>query len=146
MPQITLLNATEARTYVLVNAGATLPVRDAVDTRIVKQVTTGKIAYPENVLLPETQFKHRRLPIDSYKSGIITEPSQMGGYPEYKGMAYKDSDNDGMPDAYEVKNKLNPNDATDAAKITKSGYSNIEVYLSSVVDIKNVKPLAAAKK
>jgi hypothetical protein len=146
MPQITLLSATEARTYVLVNAGATLPVRDAVDTRIVKQVTTGKIAYPENVLLPETQFKHRRLPIDSYKSGIITEPSQMGGYPEYKGMAYKDSDNDGMPDAYEVKNKLNPNDATDAAKITKSGYSNIEVYLSSVVDIKNVKPLAAAKK
>jgi hypothetical protein len=146
MPQITLLSATEARAYVLVNAGATLPVRDAVDTRIVKQVTTGKIAYPENVLLPETQFKHRRLPIDSYKSGIITEPSQMGGYPEYKGMAYKDSDNDGMPDAYEVKNKLNPNDATDAAKITKSGYSNIEVYLSSVVDIKNVKPLAAAKK
>jgi hypothetical protein len=146
MPQITLLSATEARAYVLANAGAALPVRDAVDTRIVKQVTTGKIVYPENVLLPETQFKHRRLPIDSYKSGIITEPSQMGGYPEYKGMEYKDSDNDGMPDAYEVKNKLNPNDATDAAKITRSGYSNIEVYLSSVVDIKNVKPLAAAKK
>jgi hypothetical protein len=146
MPQITLLNATDARTYVLANAGATLPVRDAVDVRIVKQVTTGKIVYPENVLLPETQFKYRRLPIDSYKSGIITEPSQMGGYPEYKGVAYKDNDNDGMPDAYEVKNKLNPNDATDAAKITRSGYSNIEVYLSSVVDIKNVKPIAEAKK
>jgi hypothetical protein len=140
MPPITLLTATEARKYVLANAGATLPVRDAVDTRIVKQVTTGKIEYPENVLLPETQFKHRRLAKDSYKIGIITEPAQMGGYPEYKGTAYKDSDNDGMPDVYEVKNKLNPNDATDAAKITKSGYSNIEVYLSSVVNIKNVKP------
>ncbi|WP_462251210.1 pectate lyase family protein [Ferruginibacter sp.] len=146
MPPITLLSASEARKYVLANAGATLPVRDAVDTRIVKQVTTGKIEYPENVVLPETQFKHRRLAKDSYKIGIITEPSQMGGYPEYKGTAYKDSDNDGMPDAYEIKNKLNPNEAADAAKITNSGYSNIEVYLNSVVDIKNVKPLTAAKK
>jgi hypothetical protein len=41
---------------------------------------------------------------------------------------------------------LNPNDAADAAKITKSGYSNIEVYLNSVVDIKNVKPVASVKK
>jgi hypothetical protein len=64
----------------------------------------------------------------------------VGGYPEYKGTPYKDSDNDGMPDAYEIKNSLNANDASDAAKITKSGYSNIEVYLSSVVNIKNVKP------
>ena len=51
-----------------------------------------------------------------------------------------------MPDEYEIKNKLNANDATDAAKISKSGYSNIEVYLSSVVDIKNVKPAAPVKK
>jgi hypothetical protein len=51
-----------------------------------------------------------------------------------------------MPDAYEVKSGLNPNDANDAAKITKSGYSNIEVYLSSVVDIKNVKPTSPVKK
>ena len=90
----------------MANAGATLPERDAVDTRIVKQVTTGKIEIAPNVVLPETQFKHRRLPIDSYKIGIITEPSQVGGYPEYKGTPYKDSDNDGMPDDYEIKNKL----------------------------------------
>ncbi|MGB3005082.1 MAG: polysaccharide lyase [Chitinophagaceae bacterium] len=145
MPAITLLTATEARKYVLANAGATLPKRDAVDTRIVKQVTTGKIDFDPNVKLPETQFKHRRLPIDSYKQGIITDPSQMGGYPEYNGTPYKDSDNDGMPDDYEVKYKLNPKDAGDAAKIIKSGYSNIEVYLSSVVDIKNVKPVVIKK-
>jgi hypothetical protein len=146
MPAVTLLTATDAKKYVLENAGATLPVRDAVDTRIVKQVATGKIEIAPNVKLPETQFKHRRLPIDSYKQGIITDPSQVGGYPEYKGTPYKDSDNDGMPDAYEVKNKLNPMDAADAAKITKSGYSNIEVYLSSVVNIANVKPVTPAKK
>jgi hypothetical protein len=123
-----------------------LPKRDAVDARIVKQVATGKIDFDPNVKLPETQFKHRRLPIDSYKQGIITDPAQVGGYPVYKGTPYKDSDNDGMPDTYEIANKLNPKDASDAARITKSGYSNIEVYLNSVVDVKNVVPIIAVKK
>jgi hypothetical protein len=127
MPQLTIVDANEAKKYVLENAGATLPKRDAVDTRIVKQVATGKIEISPNVKLPETQFKYRRLPIDSYKIGIITDPSQVGGYPDYKGTPYTDSDNDGMPDAWETKNSLNPKDGSDAAKITKSGYSNIEV-------------------
>ena len=140
MPKITILDANAARTYVLTNAGATLPKRDAVDTRIVKQVATGKIEFDPNVKLPETQFKHRRLPIDSYKQGIITDPSQVGGYPDYKGTPYKDSDNDGMPDEYEIKNNFNPKDPGDAPKISASGYSNIEVYLFKVVDIKNVSP------
>jgi len=140
MAPITILSAEEARVYVLANAGATLPRRDAVDARIVKQVTTGKIEVSPNVKLPETQFKHRRMPIDSYKIGIITDPSQVGGYPEYKGTPYTDTDNGGIPGAYEVKNGLNPKDAADAGKIAKNGYSNIENYLSSVVDIKNVKP------
>jgi hypothetical protein len=145
MPQLTIMSATDARKYVLANAGATLPKRDAVDTRIVKQVTTGKIEFDPNVKLPETQFKHRRMPIDSYKQGIITDPSQVGGYPVYKGTAYKDSDNDGIPDTWETAHGLNANDASDAAKITKSGYSNIEVYLNSVVDIKNVTPKGYVK-
>lgn len=143
---LTVLSAEAAKTYVLANAGATLPIRDAVDTRIVKQVTTGKVEVPAGVVAPATQFKHRRMPLDSYKQGIITDISQVGGYPEYKGTAYKDSDNDGMPDDYEVKNKLNPNDSSDAAKITSSGYSNIEVYLNSVVNIANVKPVVPVKK
>lgn len=140
MPEITVISAMQAKDFVLANAGATLPVRDAVDKRIVEQVKTGKIIVSDKIAAPATQFKHRRLPLDSYKIGIITDISQVGGYPDYKGIPYKDADNDGMPDAYEIKNKLNPNDAGDAAKITKSGYSNIEVYLNSVVNIKNVKP------
>jgi hypothetical protein len=140
MPEFTIIPALQAKDFVLSNAGATLPVRDAVDKRIVEQVRTGKIVVSDKIVAPTTQFKHRRLPLDSYKIGIITDISQVGGYPEYKGTPYKDSDNDGMPDAYEVKAGLNPNDAVDAAKITKSGYSNIEVYLSSIVNIKNVKP------
>jgi len=33
---------------------------------------------------------------------------------------------------------LNPRNASDASLITKNGYSNIEEYLNSVVDVKNV--------
>ena len=146
-PDFTIISATAARTFVLANAGATLPVRDAVDKRITEQVRTGKIAYNANVKLPEAQFKYRRLPIDSYKIGIITDPSQVGGYPDYTGTPYKDSDNDGMPDAYEKKMGLNPNNATDASQPAKnkSGYTNIEEYLNSVVNINNVRPPASMK-
>ncbi|MFI5132666.1 MAG: polysaccharide lyase, partial [Chitinophagales bacterium] len=117
--------------------------RDPVDVRITEQVRTGKIAYKENVKLPETQFEHRRAPIDSYKKGIITDVSQVGGYPEYKGSPYKDSDNDGMPDDWEKKNGLNPGNASDAAQYdkNKTGYTNIEVFLNSVVPVKSVTPV-----
>jgi hypothetical protein len=49
--------------------------------------------------------------------------------------APKDSDNDGMPDEWERKNGLNPNDANDAAayKLNKF-YTNIEVYINSLVE------------
>lgn len=141
MPHFSIMGTKQAYDYVLANAGATLPKRDPVDTRIVKQVKTGEIDYIKNVKLPEKDFEHRRLPKDSYKGGIITDISQVGGYPVYAGKPYKDSDNDGMPDEYETKNGLNPKDASDAAKLTDaSGYSNIEIYLNSVVDVKSVRP------
>ena len=138
MPELTIMSAQDAYQYVVNNAGATLPRRDAVDQRIAQQVRTGKIEPTANVKLPSKQFEHRRLPIDSYKIGIITDPSQVGGYPEYKGTPYKDSDSDGIPDDWEVKHGLNPKNASDASLITKSGYSNIEEYLNSLVDVKNV--------
>jgi hypothetical protein len=144
MPELSILDAKAAYQYVLDNVGATLPVRDPVDKRIVEQVRTGKIKYADNVKLPETQFEHRRLPKDSYKIGIITDISQVGGYPEYKGTPYQDSDNDGMPDAYEKKNGLDPNNAADASQYAadKSGYTNIEVYLNSLVPVQQVAPAA----
>jgi hypothetical protein len=146
MASISIMPAREAFQYVLDNVGANLPARDPVDARVVEQVKTGKIAYKEGVKLPETQFKHRRLPIDSYKKGIITDISQVGGYPEYKGTPYKDADKDGMPDAWETKNGLNPNNASDASRDRDNdGYTNIEEYLNSVVPVKTVKPTVAKK-
>ncbi|HLS38028.1 MAG TPA: hypothetical protein VK023_07130 [Sphingobacterium bovisgrunnientis] len=136
MAEMNIISAKETYNLVLENAGATLPVRDAVDKRIVKEVRDGKPTPLKNVKLSDYEFEHRRLPKDSYKIGIITDISQVGGYPEYKGKPYKDSDNDGIPDDVEKKMGLNPNDPKDSAQITESGYSNIEIYLNSLVTTK----------
>ena len=134
MAQVTIMPAEDAYKFVVNNAGATLPHRDAVDLRIAEQVRTGKIAYKEMKTDTDFQFKVRKLGKDSYKLGIITAPWQVGGYPEYKGTPYKDSDNDGIPDSWEIAHGLNPHDPSDAAKPAKNGggYSNIEVYLNTV--------------
>jgi hypothetical protein len=144
MPKITLLTAQEAHDYVLENVGAFLPKRDAVDTRIIREVKTGKIEYvPGTDNQIGSKWVKHRLADDSYKQGIITDISQVGGYPEYKGTPYKDSDNDGLPDEYEIKHGLNPKNAADAAAMAKdgSGYTNIEVYLNSLVPLSKVVPV-----
>jgi hypothetical protein len=132
---------------VLDNVGATLPKRDAVDNRIIETVKTGKIFYTESGQTGiGKQFIKRRLPEDSYKQGISTHPSQVGGYLNTKARPYKDADNDGMPDEYEGRMALTQNDASDAMKDKdKNGYSNIEDYLNSLVNIKNVMPVATIK-
>jgi hypothetical protein len=134
MAPVTIMSADNAYKFVVENSGAMLPVRDAVDRRIAEQVRTGKITYKEMQTDTDFQFKIRKLPKDSYKLGIITAPWQVGGYPDYKGTPYKDSDNDGIPDSWEIAHGLNPHDASDAAKPAKNGggYSNIEVYLNAV--------------
>ncbi|HXD78424.1 MAG TPA: hypothetical protein VN616_11490 [Puia sp.] len=134
MPPVKIMSAEEAYKFVLTNVGATLPHRDAVDKRVIEQVRTGKIAYKEVNTDTLSQFKVRKLPKDSYKEGIVTEVFEVGGYPVYKGTPYKDSDNDGLPDEWERKHGLNPNDPTDSAKpaANGSGYSNIEVYLNAL--------------
>ncbi|KAA2241337.1 polysaccharide lyase [Chitinophaga agrisoli] len=129
-----IMTAKESFSYVLEHAGATLPKRDAVDKRVAEQVRTGKILYKDNAQ-PSAPSKYikRRLPPDSYKLGIITDPNQVGGYPDYKGTPYKDADNDGMPDSWEKQHHLNPNDAADAvADRDKDGYTNIEEFINSV--------------
>ena len=134
MPVFPIMSAGEAYSYVLDHAGATFPRRDPVDTRVIKQVRTGEIDYLKNVDLDGIpRFKYRRLPEDSYKKGIITDIREVGGYPEYKGTPYKDTDKDGMPDAWEVKYGLNPNDPADAnGDLNGDGYTNIEEYINGV--------------
>jgi len=47
--------------------------------------------------------------------------------------APKDSDGDGMPDEWEEANGLNANDASDGSAVASDGYTNLEVYLNSLV-------------
>ncbi|WP_299819708.1 pectate lyase [uncultured Pontibacter sp.] len=112
-------NAQQAYEQVLANAGASHK-RDAVDTRIISEVRSGNPTNGKN------------------KNGIIDSQEDVGGWPELKSeVALKDSDKDGMPDAWEAKYKLSPNSAEDAAKYTlDKQYTNIEVYLNSLVPTK----------
>jgi hypothetical protein len=112
----------DAFAAVLEHAGASL-WRDAVDVRIVNEVSKGIATYG-----------------GSYgdKLGIIDTQATVGGWPELQpGTAPADSDHDGMPDTWETGKGLNPNDASDASKNTLSDlYSNLEVYLNSLVSSK----------
>ena len=149
MPYIKIMSANEAYDYVLNNVGATIPCRDRVDEIIINEVRTGEIYYEKKLpkknpygdtwgLAEKSQkedgtFRYRRMGNDSYKLGIITDPSQMGGYPEYKGEPYVDTDMDGMPDDWENKNGLNPKDPSDAnGDLTGDGYTNIEKYINGI--------------
>lgn len=148
MPFVNIMSADEAYSYVLKNVGANIPCRDIVDERIVEEVKTNvpyyvkklpKDAYGDVSGLSDKSkdkdgyFKYRRMDKDSYKIGIITDVRQMGGYPEYKGEKYIDSDIDGMPDAWEKANGLNPLDASDAnGDCNGDGYTNIEKYINGI--------------
>jgi hypothetical protein len=145
MDAANIMSTEKTYNYVLQNAGANFPRRDAVDTRVVKTVVTGKAIYVEDAPLFVPKYVKRRLPADSYKKGIITDIRQVGGLPVYKGKPVLDSDKDGMPDAWEKANGLNPKDPTDAVKdCNGDGYTNIEKYINGIdtkkkVDWKNPK-------
>lgn len=117
--------ANEAFKAVLANAGASLN-RDAVDERIIKEVKTGTATYRGSV---------GNLP------GIIDSQEDVGGWPELaSGEAPKDTDRDGMPDVWEVEKGLDPQNKSDAKQYTlDEDYTNIEVYLDSLVEPKIIK-------
>jgi len=93
---------------VLDNCGATLPVRDAVDTRIVDDVRN------------ET-------------GGFINTPSDVGGWPTLSGGSPPtDTDGDGMPDSWETPRGLNPNSNDSAGDRDGDGYTNIEEYINGI--------------
>lgn len=131
--KLTIMEASDAYAFVLEHVGATLPKRDAVDQRIVQEVATGKLERSPDLEIEDSPFVKRRLPKDSYKQGIIVDVSQVGGYPNYEGTPYKDSDNDGMPDDWEIQNGLDPFDPSDATgDINGDGYTNIEKFIHGI--------------
>jgi hypothetical protein len=68
------------------------------------------------------------------EGALISDEASMGGVGTINGgTAPTDTDGDGIPDDFERANGLNPNDASDAMKIGASGYTNLEVYVNSLV-------------
>lgn len=66
---------------------------------------------------------------------MINSQKDAGGFPELKqGSSLPDSDNDGMPDEWEIKNGLNPNKADANGRKLDKNYDNIEVYLNELVE------------
>lgn len=111
MPPLKITSADQALEDVLAHAGCTLPQRDAVDDRILRNARLGM-------------------------GGKIDRPEQVGGYPEIAaGAPPRDSDADGMPDDWETAQRLDPNDPTDGPKDRdRDGYTNVEEYLNSIVE------------
>ncbi len=119
--------AEQAYKSVLDHVGASLPKRDAVDARIIEEARTGKANF-------EGIYKTMKKVADPSKiTGIIDSQKDVGGWPELKSLpAPIDTDHDGMPDEWEKKNNLNPNNAEDRNKVGEDGYTMLEKYLNSL--------------
>ena len=121
-PFVATTLAERALADVLERAGATLPRRDAVDERILASV-------------------HDR------RGKIINDPSDVGGWPRLaSGTPPLDTDRDGMPDAWENRLGLDPQDPADRnGDVTGNGYTNLEDYLNELAgDIRLPQPRDSA--
>lgn len=123
--EVTTHSATTAFDKVLQYAGASL-IPDDVDIRYATETRNGTATYTGSV---------------TKKPGRIDLVSDVNGYTEANfGTGSRpssfDTDKDGIPDAWETANGLNPNDPSDALVYTidpAKYYTNIEVYCNSLV-------------
>ena len=116
---MTVQAAEEAYVAVLKWVGASYK-RDTLDERIINDVKNrkGKLIDVK----------------DGFPHGTAYELT-VNAWPELQSLpAPLDTDKDGMPDDWEKKNKLNPNDPADATafKLDKN-YSNVEEYINSII-------------
>jgi len=121
-PFVKTHSSTEAYENVLANVGCNFPALDDHDTRVIAELRTGT-----------AKFK-------GSKTGLPRLPDSqddVGGwenYPEEHRPPNWDTDHDGMPDAWEKRAGLNPNDAHDGnADRNGDGYTNLEEYLGALV-------------
>jgi len=104
---------------VLQFAGAN-KVPDAIDQRIIKEVRSGRETYGASY--------------EGGSNGIIDSAADVGGWPLLASSAPpKDTDLDGMPDAWEKKHDLDPLVRDNNAYTLDAQYTNIEVYINDLV-------------
>ena len=136
--EVTTHTAENAYNKVLQFAGASL-YQDDVDARYFNETKEGTCTYKGSATSYVKDGKtYSCTPI----WGRIDLVSDVNGYTEENfGTGSRDagfdSDNDGMADAWETANGLNPNDASDAKTYTldsKGWYTNLEVYCNALVE------------
>ena len=114
-------SAEEAYELVLQHAGANFPVQDSVDKRVIYEVQTGTAQYGSTW--------------NGGGNGIIDSQSDVGGWPILHSLPPPvDSDQDGMPDEWELQKGLNPEDSTDRNIINSYGYTKLEEYLNGLLN------------
>jgi len=133
MPPVSIESAQDAFNSVLNGAGATLPRRDAVDERVITEVRTGKVWSEGKEFTPPPMKGLAKNNVGIAGNGIITEPSQVGGYPEYRGEPIKDLCPDGIPLSWKKKFGLDVNDPGLAQKdLSGDGYTVMDKYLDGL--------------
>ena len=139
MPPMTITSAKEAFEAVLADAGATLPHRDAVDERVINTVRTGKVWSEGKEFLPPQMKGLAKNNYGMAGNGIITDISQVGGYPEYKGEPIKNIGADGIPLSWKKKFNLDTNDVALAQKdLQGDGYTVMDKYLAGLDPTKKI--------
>ena len=117
MEPVTTTSPEKAKKDVLALSGASFPKRDIIDTRIVNDVLN--------------------------KTGLsitTTDDQPEGAWPVLSSLpAPVDTDHDGMPDDWEDANSLDKNKPDDRNTVASNGYTMLEVYLYSEVDIDSIK-------
>ncbi len=131
--EVTTHSAEKAYEKVVAYAGASL-YRDAVDSRIAEETKTGTVTYTGAISKTKGIIDVVNDPEGTIDETTVSYPDLVS---ETRPEGY-DTDGDGMPDAWEIANGLNPNDASDAVLKTldteKGWYTNLEVYLNSIVE------------
>ncbi|HET7625951.1 MAG TPA: hypothetical protein VFM25_11880, partial [Verrucomicrobiae bacterium] len=132
-------SARDAYTNVLADVGANFPKLDAIDRHVIADVRNGTAEFI-GTRGATYRSKGRIVPnspgiIDAPTDDKSAEGSPNFPWPEYKTYNVPtDADHDGMPDDWETKAGLNPQDSADAnGDLNHDGYSNLEKYLNWLV-------------
>ena len=135
MADVTTHTAANAYDKILLHGGASL-YRDAVDKRLMSDTESGEATYPTTSDANSTPGI-----VD-----VISDPAAVAvaGQPSFPMLAVVerptnwDTDGDGIPDAWEDANGLDKNNSADGNLYTldteKGWYTNLEVYLNSIVE------------
>jgi len=110
MEPVTTTSSEQAKIDVLASAGASFPKRDTIDCRLIKDVLN--------------KTGHSIASTAEQPEGAWT---MLNSLP-----ALADDDHDGMPNEWELAHNLNPNNPADCNSSGQDGYTQLEVYLSSL--------------